>query len=117
MGERRSFDVTFEDAEREKILVGTMLNTCSGTAVTERALDENEYEFTKIPIGMADNEFIYDIIKEHFSDAVCGYLKRGVELYFDGSFTASREMFVRVLKLKADSSTARYYINQIDNDE
>lgn len=117
MGERRSFDVTFEDAEREKILVGTMLNTCSGTAVTERALDENEYEFTKIPIGMADNEFIYDIIKEHFSNAVCGYLKRGVELYFDGSFTASREMFVRVLKLKADSSAARYYINQIDNNE
>ena len=115
MGERRSFDVSFEDAKREKILVGTMLNTCSGTAVTERALDKNEFDFTKIPIGMADNEFIYDIIKEHFSNAVCEYLKKGVELYFDGSFTASREMFVRVLKLNANSPTARYYINQIDS--
>ncbi len=117
MGERRSFDVSFEDEARENIVVNTMLSTGAGSAVTERALEENEYEFTKIPIGMADNEMIYEIMREHISDAVCGYLREGVELYFNGKYKPSREMFIRVLKLRPKNSTARYYIALIDEAE
>lgn len=114
MGERRSFDVSFEDEERENIVVSTMLSTRAGSAVTERALLQNEYEFTKIPIGMADNEMIYEIMREHVPDAVCSYLRRGVQLYFNGDYKPSREMFIRVLKLQPKNQTARYYISLID---
>ncbi len=115
MGERRSFDVSFEDEERENIVVSTMLRTGAGSAVTERALAENEYEFTKIPIGMADNEMIYEIMREHIPDAVCEHLRNGVKLYFNGEYKHSREMFIRVLKLQPKNRTARYYISLIDN--
>lgn len=115
MGERRSFDVTFEDEARENIVVSTMLSTGAGSAVTERALEGNEYEFTKIPIGMADNEMIYDIMREHIPDAVCASLRKGVQLYFSGEYKSSREMFVKVLKLRPRDQTARYYIALIDD--
>ena len=115
MGERRSFDVSFEDEERENIVVGAMLSTGAGSAVTERALAENEYEFTKIPIGMADNEMIYEIMREHIPDAVCEHLRNGVKLYFNGEYKHSREMFIRVLKLQPKNRTARYYISLIDD--
>lgn len=115
MGERRSFDVSFEDAGRGKILMDSMVNTNSGTAVTQRALCENEYEFTQIPIGMVDNEFIFDIVRERSSNALCNYLKNGIEFYFNGKFVAAREMFVRVLKLRPNNPAARYYVNLIDS--
>lgn len=111
------FNISREDSGREEILMNTLINTRASAVVTESVLDKCSSDFSMICIGMADNQFIYEIsdgTQERFANSVRDYLKNGIERYFNGDYTAAREMFVMILKLQQDNSVARYYINLLD---
>lgn len=114
------FNINREDSKREEILMNTLINTKSAAAVTEGALDARGGDLSVICIGMADNQFIYEIsdgVQKRFVNSIRDYLKKGIERYFNGDHTAAREMFVTILKLQQDNSVARYYINLLDENE
>lgn len=114
------FNIAREDSKREEILMNTLINTKSAAVVTENVLDKLDSDFSMICVGMADNRFIYEIsdgIQRRFENSIRGYLKNGIEYYFNGDHTAAREMFVMILKRQQDNSVARYYINLLDGED
>lgn len=113
------FNIVREDIKRSEILMNTLINTCSATAVTESALEQRKGDLSAICIGMVDNGFIYEIsdgANERFANSIRGHLKIGIEKYFNGDHAAAREMFVMILKSQQNNSVARYYINLLDGE-
>ena len=111
------FNIRREDSRREKIITDTLINTKASAVVTESVLNTRSSDLSIICIGMADNQFIYEIsdgVQTRFANSIRDHLKSGIELYFNGDHTAAREMFVMILKLQQDNSVARYYINLLD---
>lgn len=115
IGGSMRFNILREDEKRYEILMNTLKNTGSLTAVTHAAL-EGRGGLSAVCIGMADNEFIYEIsggIPEHFADD----LRTGIERYFHGDRAGAREKFVAILKARQNDPVARYYINLLDDNK
>ena len=113
------FKIRREDIKREKIITDTLINTESVAVVTENVLNKRRSDdLSAICVGMADNQFIYEIsdgVQKRFVSSIRDRLKKGIELYFNGNYTAAREMFVMILKLQQNNSVARHYINLLDD--